>query len=196
MSKTPLARPIPVGVLVTDKSRKLSRAPANLAPIVPVMTEPSRVTTPAFRPRSAVVCMCVSLLGLACVGLNAVALRPVTQSVIESAHRPERDPFPALEQVPAVPIVEIATASDAIEPGEARPIKGFRLSAPEELAPTIVASPEPIKAGLTKGPRCERFGTAINFFRSPTLAFDRSAREQKLVMVLHVAGNFEDPGFT
>ena len=30
----------------------------------------------------------------------------------------------------------------------------------------------------------------------PALAFDRAAREQKLVMVLHLAGYFDDPGFT
>jgi hypothetical protein len=196
MSKPPLARPIPVGVLVTDRSRKFSRTAENPAPILPVMTNPSRVTAPAFRSRSAVMWMGVGLLGLTGVALNAVALRPVKQSVIESAHRPASDPPPVAEQVPAVPIVEVATAPDPVEPGEARPFNGFRPSAPEELPPTIVASPEPIKAGLSKGPRCDRFGTAIDFLRSPTLAFDRSAREQKLVMVLHLAGNFEDPGFT
>ena len=116
--------------------------------------------------------------------------------MVESAHRPGSDPPQVPELVPALPITEVATASDLVEPGEARTIKGFRLSAPEDLPPTTVASPEPIKAGLSKGPRCDRFGTAIDFFRSPTLAFDRSAREQKLVMILHVAGNFEDPGFT
>jgi hypothetical protein len=61
---------------------------------------------------------------------------------------------------------------------------------------TVVAAAEPVKIAATKGPRCERFGTAIDFVRSPALACDRAAREQKLVMVLHVAGYFDDPGFT
>lgn len=196
MSKTLVARPVPVGVLVTDRSQKLSRDMANLAPILPVMTNPNRVTTSTFRPRSAVMCVGICLLGFASVGLNAVALRPVKQSLIESAHPPETDLSATSEPLITIPIAEAATALNPVEPGEARPIKGFVPSAPADFPSTTAALPEPIKISLSKGPRCDRFGTAIDFLRSPTLAFDRSAREQKLVMVLHVAGNFEDPGFT
>jgi hypothetical protein len=59
-----------------------------------------------------------------------------------------------------------------------------------------VPDAEPVKLAAIKGPRCERFGTSIDFVRSPALACDRAAREQKLVMILHVAGYFDDPGFT
>jgi hypothetical protein len=39
-------------------------------------------------------------------------------------------------------------------------------------------------------------GTAVNFVASPKLAEEEAAKQHKLVFVLHVSGNFEDPGFT
>ncbi|MBM4070376.1 MAG: hypothetical protein FJ271_15685 [Planctomycetes bacterium] len=45
-------------------------------------------------------------------------------------------------------------------------------------------------------PRCETYGTAINFVRSPLQAAKFAQTEDKLVFTLHVSGNFEDPGFT
>ena len=51
----------------------------------------------------------------------------------------------------------------------------------------------------TAEPKCERFGTKINFLSSPSMAFTRASKDpdkEKLVMILHIAGNFEDKGFT
>jgi len=39
-------------------------------------------------------------------------------------------------------------------------------------------------------------GTALEFFATPTEAAAAAKKEQKLVFVLHVSGNFEDPRFT
>lgn len=39
-------------------------------------------------------------------------------------------------------------------------------------------------------------GTAIDFLDTPSEAAKKAAKEQKLVFVLHVSGNFEDPRFT
>jgi len=81
------------------------------------------------------------------------------------------------------------------EPGESRgPPPGYQSRAEEPAGPA--PAPEPIPVASVKGPKCERFGTAIDFFRAPAIACDRAAREQKLVMVLHLAGYFDDPGFT
>ena len=63
-------------------------------------------------------------------------------------------------------------------------------------APAAAPAPEPVPVATVKGPKCEKFGTAVNFVRSPALACDRAARDQKLAMILHVAGHFDDPGFT
>jgi hypothetical protein len=39
-------------------------------------------------------------------------------------------------------------------------------------------------------------GTAVEFVDSPAAAARAAARQNKLLYVLHVSGNFEDPGFT
>ncbi len=39
-------------------------------------------------------------------------------------------------------------------------------------------------------------GTAMTWASSPSEAFDQAKAEGKLVMLLHVSGNFEDSGFT
>ena len=43
---------------------------------------------------------------------------------------------------------------------------------------------------------CERYGTAIDFVRNPTEAARLAKAEDKLTLVLHVSGNFEDDAFT
>jgi hypothetical protein len=39
-------------------------------------------------------------------------------------------------------------------------------------------------------------GTSIDFFDSPKEAAKQALKDQKLVLVLHVSGAFEDPRFT
>jgi hypothetical protein len=39
-------------------------------------------------------------------------------------------------------------------------------------------------------------GTSIDFFDTPKEAAKEALKDQKLVLVLHVSGNFEDPRFT
>ena len=43
---------------------------------------------------------------------------------------------------------------------------------------------------------CGDSGTAIEFLDSPKEAAKQAAKEQKLVLILHVSGNFEDPRVT
>jgi len=40
------------------------------------------------------------------------------------------------------------------------------------------------------------FGTSVNFVKSPSDAAKQALKEEKLVLVLHVSGDFEDPDFT
>jgi hypothetical protein len=40
------------------------------------------------------------------------------------------------------------------------------------------------------------FGTSVKFLATPSDAAKLAIKEQKLVMVLHVSGDFEDPDFT
>jgi hypothetical protein len=47
-----------------------------------------------------------------------------------------------------------------------------------------------------KGSTCGSFGTRVEFVETPSEAAQLAKKEQKLVFVLHVSGNFEDPRFT
>ena len=60
------------------------------------------------------------------------------------------------------------------------------------LAPLagLALAAAPARAG------CGGHGTAVQFYDSPAEAAARAKKEQKLVFVLHVSGNFEDPRFT
>jgi hypothetical protein len=43
---------------------------------------------------------------------------------------------------------------------------------------------------------CGDFGTTVDFYSSPSKAAAAAKKEEKLVMVVHVSGNFEDPNLT
>jgi hypothetical protein len=74
--------------------------------------------------------------------------------------------------------------------------------APKPVAVAEVALPraEPVVAAtaLADGgtPTCDTFGTSVDFDPNPARAAQQAAKTQKLLMVLHVSGNFEDAAFT
>lgn len=47
-----------------------------------------------------------------------------------------------------------------------------------------------------EAPSCASHGTTIEFLDSPKEAAAAAKKQGKLVFVLHVSGNFEDPRFT
>ena len=49
-------------------------------------------------------------------------------------------------------------------------------------------------AADAEAPSCH--GTAVNFVDSPSEAAKQAKKEEKLVFVLHVSGQFEDPSIT
>ena len=53
-----------------------------------------------------------------------------------------------------------------------------------------------LAAGLSAGETCGNHGTSVEFRDKIKEAADLAKQEQKLVFVLHVSGNFEDPRFT
>ena len=161
---------------------------ANHRPFQPTPRSTER-PRPAAWVWPAVVALSCGPFVLTAIGLSIAALRPT--------------PRPAAEMVavPAiVPTVAPEPESDSVEEAAPRPviiaITESVASLGKEPTQLIIAPPEPVKAAPSKPSRCDRFGTAIDFVRSPTLAFDRAARDQTLVMVLHLAGYFDDPGFT
>ena len=76
---------------------------------------------------------------------------------------------------------------------------------PEPEPPAVVVKKPEGNFGLKKLGRdlieneqkCEQHGTKINFVSLPTLGFEKAnADPNKLVMILHIAGNFEERGLT
>ena len=43
---------------------------------------------------------------------------------------------------------------------------------------------------------CNKYGTSVQFEKSPSDAATRALKEEKLVIVLHISGLFEDPNLT
>jgi hypothetical protein len=59
-------------------------------------------------------------------------------------------------------------------------------------APLAGYAADPAKEGAT----CAAHGTTIDFYDTPQQAANAALKAEKLVFVLHVSGNFEDPRFT
>lgn len=75
------------------------------------------------------------------------------------------------------PLLGWAAAGEP-NPAPAKPAKS--------ILPTLPAKPA----------TCGSHGTSVEFLDTPSDAAAKAKKEQKLVFVLHVSGNFEDPRFT
>jgi len=51
-------------------------------------------------------------------------------------------------------------------------------------------------AELMPADRCKTFDTKVRFHRGPAEAAAEAKASKKMLFVLHISGNFEDPGFT
>src|SRR5947209_836328 len=69
-------------------------------------------------------------------------------------------------------------------------------STPAVSPPAVKPAPEPKADKKAEGATCSTFGTTVEFVDSPSEAAKQAKKEGKLVFVLHVSGNFEDPRFT
>ena len=52
------------------------------------------------------------------------------------------------------------------------------------------------KEKKTEEATCGEFGTSVHFEKTPSLAARKALEQEKLVVVLHVSGEFEDSGLT
>lgn len=55
---------------------------------------------------------------------------------------------------------------------------------------------EDITHGDESKQTCEKYGTSVEFADSPAEAAKQATKDEKLVFVLHVSGNFETPDYT
>jgi hypothetical protein len=58
------------------------------------------------------------------------------------------------------------------------------------------AQPQAALAAKPQAATCGDYGTSIYFEDSPQEAAKKALKEEKLVLVLHVSGHFEDPALT
>ena len=132
---------------------------------------------------------------------------PITDaSPVEPVHSPSGDAISAASEAPQLPD---SAAKQATEP------KFETTAAPTALAawrlPESPASAAPVKTSWfaaadasassqeTSEPVCSAdrsLHTALIWSKSPDEASALARREGKLVFLIHVSGNFEDPGFT
>ncbi len=79
---------------------------------------------------------------------------------------------------------------------DGKPASGAAIQ-PSEVIKIKVAKPaKPIAPKDDKVDGCGSYGTTIEFVDSPKEAAKQALKEEKLVFVLHVSGEFEDPGLT
>jgi hypothetical protein len=70
------------------------------------------------------------------------------------------------------------------------------LAHPSSAAQCDQPAPAAVLDGACSPAACERFGTAVDFVANPNEAATLAGRDQKLLFVLHLSGNFEDSQFT
>jgi hypothetical protein len=121
------------------------------------------------------------------------SMRVVAQPPLAKPAAPPASPRPAPKSVPsAAEPVPPPSPIPANSPPEAAPGQ-LKLLDEIDLPPLPIAPPRDEQPVL---PNFETHGTAVNFVRSPQVANRQAQLEDKLVFILHVSGNFEDPGFT
>ena len=139
---------------------------------------------------------------------KASAYRPAGESVA-AAERPRRDePIAALaapKPVPTNPKPPPLAEPPAVAHFSADPTILTRMEdlfvrrpvqAPDTAVAKLIADHLAKLGGDGVRLGCQRYGTAIDFVLNPTEAARLAKAEDKLTLVLHVSGNFEDDAFT
>jgi hypothetical protein len=201
-------RPIPVGKLVT-KTGKLSKA-GDKPPSVPLVS--------AKMPWLAVL-----LIGGSTLWLGALLLLSVYGVVAESNEKkraieivaerkllpavpaprdiapdaPAIDELPDLNFVPPQAPLELfdKNLEKAEAPNEAGPLAEFapKVDVAKFFPPDLAPAPKARDAAVVP---CDKLGTRIVFQKNPVDAFKLAKKENKLVYMMHLSGNFEDTAFT
>ena len=73
------------------------------------------------------------------------------------------------------------------------PVPGESVVVVEPAAPPAFQLPD---TEVLPADKCQQFGTKIRFHAGPVEAATAAKAAKKMMLVLHISGNFEDPGFT
>jgi hypothetical protein len=82
------------------------------------------------------------------------------------------------------------------EPGPAKATQKLEEEKPQAAKRIKPQQPAPKDLDLTVFANCEDIGTNVLFVKNPPEAFKRAKAENKMVFIVHLSGNLEDPGFT
>ena len=113
--------------------------------------------------------------------------------VAEVAAAPTEMP-PAVEEIPMPrAIVVRETEPVVVTVPIAVPVPGESVVIDLPAAPAAFQLPD---TEILPADKCQQFGTKIRFHDGPVEAATEAKAAKKMMMVLHISGNFEDPGFT
>jgi hypothetical protein len=94
-------------------------------------------------------------------------------------------------KIAAAPVVQATKEPELLGPPvPAKPAEEVVVVQVVPAPAPVVEKPAPVKEEVGK------YGTAIDFVDDPIEAADQAMRNRKILFVLHVSGDFEDPGCT
>ncbi|HLW67333.1 MAG TPA: hypothetical protein VKS79_18605 [Gemmataceae bacterium] len=96
-----------------------------------------------------------------------------------------------IDELPAA-VAPAASNTCASRPAPAKPSDSMTVRFAKQGAPAWPAAAGQVGNASTGG----MYGTSLTFAASPSAAEKQAAQQQKLVFLLHVSGDFDDPGFT
>jgi hypothetical protein len=170
-----------------------------------ILPSPGTVVPGSPAPRLALNWKAVAAAGVAAVLLVGAALTwAATHPRTRSPAAPVAPPVVlAAADVAAPRAVELAPAHE-----RGRLVSQSSWSQAEEdgidsvplppAAPPVLRVPAPVEEPVVAvaSATCDTFGTSVEFDANPVRAAKQAAKAQKLLMVLHVSGNFEESAFT
>ncbi len=149
--------------------------------------EPGRSPPPRGRPQPLLYWPAVLAASVLALLLSAGLVVAVALTTPQPAEASDLVPSPVEPPTRIVPPQPAAVVTrPAPQPPPRQVVRVTRTDLPPKPPPVPEATRPPTSL----------LGTRVEFVDSPAAAARTAAREEKLLYVLHVSGNFEDPGFT
>ncbi len=216
-------RPIPVGKLVTATSRSSPRG--DKPPTVPLLRAKMPWLAVLLIGGSAFWLVAIAVLSFAGVVAETHEKRqnieiaearkllpaaPAPRDIapdfapVRPAAPPGMPAIPGVHAIPAMPDLQFVPPQAPLDLFDVEKLPPLREALPEpmiELAPRQDAAALPLLEPAVKAVDpaivpCDKLGTRIVFYKSPVDAFKQAKKENKLVYMMHLSGNFEDTAFT
>ena len=127
----------------------------------------------------------------------AVAHKPTPPAPIEVAELVGPNGL-VVPPPPASPVEPIPAPREVVYRTEVQTVP-VPVPFPTSGEPVAVAPPEEFKLPTSEvlpGDRCKTFDTKIRFHGGLPEAAEEAKQSRKMLLVLHISGNFDDPGFT